>query len=98
MCVQLAVQCSEDTIDTSAEPEPWRHLWWRQWYADIMYIKPYGTQVMARRYRARESLENPHDPFAVAIVRSGVTVGHVPRKISSIVHCSFGREDRSAVE
>ena len=26
---------------------------------------------------------NSHDPFAVAIVRAGVTVGHVPRKLSS---------------
>ena len=30
----------------------------------------------------RES-ENHHDPFSVAVVRSGVIVGHVPRKISS---------------
>ena len=26
-------------------------------------------------------------PFAVAVVRSGITVGHIPRKISSV--CSF---------
>ena len=24
------------------------------------------------------------DPFAVAVVRAGVTVGHVPRKISTV--------------
>ena len=30
---------------------------------------------------------NRADPFAVAVVRSGVTVGHIPRKISSV--CSF---------
>ncbi len=29
----------------------------------------------------------PHDPYAVAIARAGVTVGHVPRKISSV--CSL---------
>ena len=28
---------------------------------------------------------NHADPFAVAIVQSGVTVGHIPRKISSRV-------------
>ena len=30
---------------------------------------------------------NRADPFAVAVVKSGVTVGHIPRKISSV--CSF---------
>ncbi len=30
---------------------------------------------------------NPHDLYAVAIARAGVTVGHVPRKISSV--CSL---------
>ena len=29
-------------------------------------------------------MENYRDPFAVAVVRSGVIVGHVPRKISSM--------------
>ena len=33
---------------------------------------------------------NRADPFAVAVVRSGVTVGHIPRKISSV--CSFLRK------
>ena len=38
--------------------------------------------------------ENSHDPFAVAVVRAGVTVGHVPRRISSV--CSlFIRRDGS---
>ncbi len=32
-------------------------------------------------------LGNPHNPYAVAIARAGVTVGHVPRKISSV--CSL---------
>ena len=32
-------------------------------------------------------MENYRDPFAVAVVRSGVIVGHVPRKILSI--CSM---------
>ena len=30
---------------------------------------------------------NPHDIFAVAVLKSGVVVGHVPKKISSI--CSL---------
>ena len=42
----------------------------------------------------RREPENRHDPFAVAVVRAGVTVGHVPRRISSI--CSlFIRRDGS---
>ena len=32
-------------------------------------------------------MENYRDPFAVAVVRSGVILGHVPRKISSV--CSM---------
>ena len=32
-------------------------------------------------------VENYSDPFAVAVVRSGVIVGHVPRKKSSV--CSM---------
>ena len=32
-------------------------------------------------------VENYRDPFAVAVVRSGVIVGHVPRRISSV--CSM---------
>ena len=32
-------------------------------------------------------VENYRDPFAVAVVRSGVIIGHVPRKISSV--CSM---------
>ena len=27
---------------------------------------------------------NAHDPFAVAVVRAGVIVGHIPRRISAI--------------
>ena len=30
---------------------------------------------------------NPADPFAVAVVKNGVTVGHIPWKISSV--CSL---------
>lgn len=31
---------------------------------------------------------NPADPFAVAVVKSGVNVGHVPRRISSVFQYS----------
>ena len=47
-------------------------------------------------------VENYRDPFAVAVVRSGVIVGHVPRKISSVcsmflrrggtISCSYRRQ------
>ena len=32
-------------------------------------------------------ISNPHDPYAVAVVKNAVTVGHVPRKISAL--CSL---------
>ncbi len=35
----------------------------------------------------RKDVGNSHDPYAVAMVRASTTVGHVPRRISSI--CSI---------
>ena len=37
-----------------------------------------------RRPILHKRRSNNHDPFAVAVVRSGVIVGHVPRKIYSM--------------
>ena len=34
---------------------------------------------------------NVHDPYAVAVVEKGVTVGHVPRPISSVCSLFLGR-------
>ena len=45
---------------------------------------------------ARPESDNPHDPFAVAIVREKHVVGYVPREISKIVS-QFLTEDGTAV-
>ena len=43
------------------------------WFASV------GEELPCQRENG-----NPVDPFAVAVVKSGVTVGHIPRKISSL--------------
>ena len=32
---------------------------------------------------------NPHDPFAVKVTKGGITVGHLPKKISSTCSVYF---------
>ena len=32
---------------------------------------------------------NPHDPYAVAIKKGSLVVGHMPRKFQPFVHCSY---------
>ena len=46
-------------------------------YKDI-WISAVGEELPCVR-----EMENLRDPFAVAVARSGITVGHIPRKISS---------------
>lgn len=45
------------------------------------------TAAVGERLSCIRKSESYHDPFAVVVVNSGVTVGHVTRKISS-VQCS----------
>ena len=52
----------------------------------IMCTRASGMQILENICLARESM-NSKDPFAVAVVKSQVTIGHIPRKISSI--CSM---------
>ena len=49
------------------------HVYKTIWDADI------GEELHCQRETG-----NPRDPFAVAVIRASVTVGHVPKKISSI--------------
>ena len=42
------------------------------------------SAVVREELSCRIELINPHDLFAVAICKSDVVVGHVPRRISSI--------------
>ena len=51
-----------------------------------VYREIWSSTVGERLSCVREA-ENRRDPFAVAVERSGVTVGHVPRRMSSI--CSM---------
>ena len=48
------------------------HIYEDIWYASVSEELP-----------CQREPGNSHDPFAVAIIRAGVTVGHVPRKLSS---------------
>ena len=40
---------------------------------------------------------NPHDPYAVAIKKGSLVVGHVPRKFQAFVHCSYSFIDKDGV-
>ena len=42
------------------------------------------SAVIREELPCRIELSNPHDLFAIAICKSDVVVGHVPRRISSI--------------
>ena len=47
-------------------------------YKDI-WAAVHGETLLCRR-----ETSNGHDPFAVAVVRGGVIVGHVPRRFSAV--------------
>ncbi len=58
------------------------------WYVDIMFIKISGTPIQATSWTVYDrETTNSHDPYAVAVFKSGFAVGHVPRKISAL--CSL---------
>ena len=43
--------------------------------------------ALGEQLRCQREPTNPHDAYAVAVLKSGVVVGHVPRRISSV--CSL---------
>ena len=49
-------------------------------YSDI-WDAALGEQLQCER-----ELDNPQDLFVVAVTKTGVVVGHVPRKISSVLY------------
>ena len=59
-----------------------RPLLLSRWCVATMCIKRSGLLLWVRSCHVSEK-QNHWDPFAVAVTRSGVTVGHIPRKISS---------------
>ena len=54
-----------------------------------IYKEIWNSSIGEELFCAREPT-NPRDPFAVAVVKSNQTVGHVPLKISS--RCFYGME------
>ena len=59
-------------------------------YRDI-WVAAVGEELSCVR-----ETDNHQDPFAVTVARSGITVGHVPRKISSI--CSMFLRQSGVIE
>ncbi len=45
---------------------------------------PRWDAAVGEELPCRRDVGNSHDPYAVAMVRASTTVGHVPRRISSI--------------
>ena len=48
-----------------------------------MYTRTSGLLLM-RNSTCRRETSNRFDPFAVAVIKDGTVVGHVPRKLSAI--------------
>ena len=51
------------------------------WFEDIMFSSGHGHQVWVKNYHESD---NNKDPYAVAVMRRGTVIGHVPRKISAL--------------
>ena len=45
--------------------------------------------ALGEQLQSERETDNHHDIFAVAVLKSGVVVGHVPRKASSVVFFCF---------
>ena len=60
----------------------WRSIPSKQWFVAITLTMRYGAPLLERVHPTyvREA-ENYQDPFAVAVDRLGVIIGHVPRRI-----------------
>ena len=63
------------------------HVYKTIWDADI------GEELHCQRETG-----NPRDPFAVAVIRGSVTVGHVPKKFLQFALSFFGEVATSLVE
>ena len=61
----------------------------------IMCTRASGMQILGNMYRERREAINP---FTVAVVKSQVTVGHIPRKIHQSVPCFSDIVGQSTVE
>ena len=54
--------------------------------------------VIGEHFPCQREFLNPRDPFAVAVVKSQVTVGHIPRKIRQSVPCFSNMVGQSIVK
>ena len=50
--------------------------------------------TVGQHLHCQQEVGNPHDPYAVAVLETGVTVGHVPREISAVCSKFLGRQGR----
>ena len=54
--------------------------------------------TVGQRLHCQQEVGNPHDPYAVAVLETGVTVGHVPREILAVCSTFLGRQGRIICE
>ena len=59
------------------------------WYVGTTAMVQYGMQLWVKNLL---ELSNPEDRFAVAVCKRDVTVGHVPKRISSICSSFLQRD------
>ena len=55
-------------------------------FVAIMCINAYGTPVVGEKLQIDVEEDNDNDPRAVAVLRSGVVVGHLPRETARTVY------------
>ena len=52
--------------------------------------KDFWTPVIDEVLVCIQESENPHDPYAVAVKKGSLVVGHIPRKFQLLAHCFYG--------
>lgn len=56
-----------------------------------MFTWPFGHLMVNAEHQTEQEHGNVEDPFAVAILKDGVVVGHVPRELSQTCWYFIGR-------
>ena len=59
--------------------------------------KEISDAEVGKKLECQRETGNPQDIFAVAVLKSGVIVGHVPRKSPQSVRCFCGVEEQFTV-
>ena len=55
-----------------------------------MCTKIFGTAILVKNLQCSRKRNNIHDPFAIAVLKSDVIVGHIPRAISAACYVFLG--------